>query len=32
VDFVAKGWIEGDSDTIVNRAEGRYFIYKAMEE
>ncbi len=32
VDFVCRGWIEGDEDTIVNRAQGRYFIYKAMEE
>ena len=32
VDFVCKGWIEGDPDTIVNCAKGRYFIYKAMEE
>ena len=32
VDFVSRGYIEGAPDTIVNRAEGRYFIYKAMEE
>ena len=32
VDFVSRGYIEGDPDTVVNRAEGRYFIYKAMEE
>lgn len=32
VDFVCKGWIEGDPGTIVNCAKGRYFIYNAMEE
>ena len=32
VDFTCRGWIDGAPDTIVNRAEGRYFIYKAMEE
>ena len=32
VDFTCRGYIEGDPDTTVNRAEGRYFIYKAMEE
>ena len=31
VDFVSRGWIEGAPETVVNRAEGRYFIYKAME-
>ncbi len=31
VDFVCKGWIDGDPDTVVNSASGRYFIYKAME-
>lgn len=32
IDFSCEGWLETDPETIVNRAAGRFFIYKAIEQ